>query len=113
MQPADPSDDLVIATPERVALQYEMAGIGSRVLGQVVDVLVILVIQLVITILAASLAGLFNAGQVAALVELILTFVLLAGYFLVSEAAMTGQSLGKRAVRLRVVGDQGEPITIA
>jgi uncharacterized RDD family membrane protein YckC len=113
MQPPDASDDLIVATPERVAFQYEVAGIGSRFLAQLVDVVVIAVIQAVITIMAASLAGLFNAGELAVLVELILSFVLLAGYFLISEAAMNGQTLGKRAVRLRVVGDQGQPLTIA
>jgi uncharacterized RDD family membrane protein YckC len=70
------------------------------------------IILLVITILAASVAGLFHAGDVALLLELILTFILLAGYFLISEAAWNGQTLGKRALRLRVVGDQGQPLTI-
>lgn len=112
MQPPE-SDDLVVSTPERVAFQYEIAGIGSRFLAQILDVLAIGAIQIVITILAASVGGIFNAGQLAALVEIILTFILLAGYFLISEAAMNGQTVGKRAVRLRVVGDQGQPITIA
>ncbi|HEY9288342.1 MAG TPA: RDD family protein [Candidatus Dormibacteraeota bacterium] len=111
MQPPE-SDDLVVSTPERVAFQYEIAGIGSRFLAQILDVIAITAIQIVITILAASLGGLFSSGQLAALVEIILTFILLAGYFLVSEAAMNGQTVGKRAVRLRVVGDQGQPITI-
>lgn len=113
MQPPDASDDLVVSTPERVAFQYEIAGIGSRFLAQFVDVLIIGVIQVVITIGAAAVAGLFNAGQLAALIEVILTFVLIAGYFLISEAAWNGQTVGKRAVRLRVVGDHGEPLTIA
>ena len=112
MRPPDQSDDLVVTTPERVAFEYEVAGIGSRFLAQFVDVVVISVIQVVITILAASVAGLFNAGDIAALIEIILTFLLLAGYFLISEAAWNGQTVGKRAVRLRVVGDQGQPLTI-
>ena len=41
MQPPDASDDLVVSTPERVAFQYEIAGIGSRFLAQFIDVLVI------------------------------------------------------------------------
>jgi uncharacterized RDD family membrane protein YckC len=112
VEPPDTSDDLVISTPERVAFQYEIAGIGSRFLAQVVDTLVISVILIAITILAASLGGIFSSGELAILVEIILGFVLLAGYFLVSEAAWNGQTLGKRAARLRVVGDHGEPLTI-
>jgi uncharacterized RDD family membrane protein YckC len=112
MQPPDASDDLVIATPERVAFQYEVAGIGSRFLAQFIDVLVITAVQIVITIGAAALGGIFQSIQLFGLVEVILTFLLLAGYFLVSEAAWNGQTLGKRYVRLRVVGDQGEPISV-
>lgn len=112
MQPPDASDDLVVSTPERVAFQYQIAGIGSRFLAQFIDVVVLTVIQIVITIGAGALGGLFNSIQVFALVELILTFVLIAGYFLISEAAWNGQTLGKRWVRLRAVGDHGEPLTI-
>jgi uncharacterized RDD family membrane protein YckC len=110
--PPDDSDDLIVSTPERVAFQYEIAGIGSRFLAQFVDVLIISVIQIGITIGAGALGVLFNSVQLFALIEVILTFLLLAGYFLVSEAASNGQTLGKRYVRLRVVGDQGEPLTI-
>ena len=113
MQPPDASDDLVISTPERVAFQYEIAGIGSRFLAQVVDSLVITVILIAITILAAALGGVFSSGELAILVEVILGFIVLAGYFLISEAAWNGQTLGKRSARLRVVGDHGEPLTVA
>ena len=112
MQPPESSDDLVVSTPERVAFQYEIAGIGSRFLAQFIDVLIITAIQIVITIGAGALGGIFGSAQVFALVELILTFILIAGYFLISEAAMNGQTLGKRSVRLRAVGDHGEPLTI-
>jgi uncharacterized RDD family membrane protein YckC len=113
VQPPDASDDLIISTPERVAFQYEIAGIGSRFLAQVIDALIIGVILIAITILAASLGGIFGSGELAALIEVILGFIVLAGYFLISEAAWNGQTLGKRSTRLRVVGDQGEPLTIA
>jgi hypothetical protein len=37
--------------------------------------------------------------------------VVIFGYFWISEALFSGQTLGKRAFRLRVVGDRGEPVT--
>ena len=113
MQPPDASDDLVISTPERVAFQYEIAGIGSRFLAQIIDSLIIFVILVAITILASALGGVFSSGELALLIEVILGFVLLAGYFMISEAVWNGQTLGKRSARLRVVGDHGEPLTIA
>jgi uncharacterized RDD family membrane protein YckC len=112
MQPPDASDDLIISTPERVAFQYEIAGIGSRFLAQIIDSLIITVVLTAITILAAALGGIFNSGDLALLVFVILGFILLAGYFLVSEAVWNGQTLGKRSVRLRVVGDHGEPLSL-
>jgi len=112
MQPGGSSDDLVVSTPERVAFQYEIAGIGSRFLAQVVDVVVISVIQLAILLLAGALGGIFNSGALAGLVVILLSFILLVGYFLISEAAWNGQTLGKRVVRLRVVGDLGQPLSI-
>jgi len=112
MQPPDTSDDLVISTPERVAFQYEIAGIGSRFLAQIVDSLIITVVLIAITVLAGALGGIFNSGDLALLVEVILGFILLAGYFLISEAVSNGQTLGKRSMRLRVVGDHGEPLTL-
>lgn len=112
MQPPDAADDLIISTPERVAFQYEIAGIGSRFLAQVVDSLIITVALIAVSILAGALGGIFSSYELGLLVEVILVFVLLAGYFLVSEAVWNGQTVGKRAARLRVVGDQGQPITI-
>lgn len=112
MQPPDASDDLIVSTPERVAFQYEVAGIGSRFLAQFIDILIISVVELVIVIAASALGGIFSSLQLGLLVTLILSFLLLAGYFLISEAAWNGQTVGKRYVRLRVVGDHGEPLTI-
>src|SRR5438270_2039033 len=112
MQPPDASDDLIISTPERVSFQYEIAGIGSRFLAQIIDSLIILVVLIAITILAGTLGGVFNSSELALLVEIILGFILLAGYFLVSEAVWNGQTVGKRSARLRVVGDHGEPLSL-
>jgi len=112
MQPPDQSDELIIATPERVAFEYEIAGIGSRFLAQLVDGLILTAIGVVILIAAIAIGVIFNSGQVALLFGLILGFILFAGYFLISEAVLSGQTLGKRVARLRVVGDQGQPITL-
>jgi uncharacterized RDD family membrane protein YckC len=110
--PGDASDELVVSTPERVAFAYDIAGIGSRLVAQLIDGLIIGAIFIVIGIFASALGGVFGSPEVAGLVFIILTFILIAGYFLISEAAANGQTIGKRAVRLRVVGDQGQPIGI-
>lgn len=109
MQPAD-SDDLVVSTPERVAFQYPVAGLGSRFLAQLIDMAVLILIFLVFAYAGASLGKALNNSGLTLLILLLVSFVLLFGYFLISEAIWSGQTIGKRALRLRVVGDRGEPL---
>src|SRR5919197_621638 len=104
------SDDLVVPTPERVAFDYPVAGPGSRFLAQLIDGLILFGLLLILSIVAGTLAR--ASGQLALLFAIIGVFLLVWGYFLVSEAVWSGQTVGKRALRLRVVGDHGEPITL-
>ena len=104
------SDDLVVPTPERVAFDYPVAGPGSRFLAQLIDGLILFGLLLILSIVAGTLAR--ASGQLALLFAIVSIFLLVWGYFLVSEAVWSGQTVGKRALRLRVVGDHGEPITL-
>ena len=110
MQPQEGFEDLVIPTPERVTFQYPIAGIGSRFLAQALDMLILVVILTVVGIGGAAFGAVFHNAQLAILIWLLLWLVVILGYFLVLEAVSGGQTPGKRALRLRVVGDQGEPI---
>lgn len=102
------SDGLFIATPERISFSYQLAGLGSRFLAQFVD-LVILTIAL--AIVAAGTAATGTDSQTATLVLVVASFILLNGYFLFFEGLWSGQTPGKRAARLRVVGESGQPLT--
>jgi uncharacterized RDD family membrane protein YckC len=113
VRPLDDQDELVVPTPERVAFQYSLAGLGSRFLAQCIDLVVIALMLLTLGLAATALNSITNRSRLALLVFLVLGFIVLFGYFLVSEAVMNGQTLGKRALRLRVVGDRGEPLTFA
>ncbi|HEV1992527.1 MAG TPA: RDD family protein [Candidatus Dormibacteraeota bacterium] len=109
MQPL-PDTDLIVPTPERVSFDYQVAGLGTRAIAQLLDLLVvggILLSVYFVAILAASA----NASTVATLIALIGTFVVIFGYFWVSESLWSGQTIGKKAFRLRAVGDRGEPLT--
>jgi uncharacterized RDD family membrane protein YckC len=110
MQP-QPDTDLVVSTPERVSFDYQVAGLGTRAIAQVLDLLIVggLLLAVYFVALAVSLAG----SSIAVIVGLIGGFVVIFGYFWVSEALWSGQTIGKKAFRLRVVGDRGEPLTFA
>jgi uncharacterized RDD family membrane protein YckC len=111
LTPADGSDSLVVATPERVAFQYQIAGPGSRFLAQVIDALIIAALLVIVALGAGAIGALTQNGQVAVLIELLLSAFLFLGYFMLLESVWSGQTVGKRALRLRVVGDAGQPVT--
>lgn len=104
-------EELVVATPELVAFDYQVAGLGTRILAQIIDLLIITALEIVLGIVAISLGVALVDATVMVLIFILGSFVILVGYFWASEALWSGQTLGKRAFRLRVVGDHGEPIT--
>jgi len=110
MQP-EPDRDLVVATPERVSFDYQVAGLGTRTIAQVLDLLIVFGILMAVYFVA--LAALVVDTTAATLIFLIGSFVVIFGYFWVSEALWSGQTVGKKALRLRAVGDRGEPLTFA
>src|SRR5215469_3298636 len=99
-----PDTDLVVATPERVSFDYQVAGLGTRAIAQLLDLLILVgvLIALGFVALAVSAAGL---NTIATLMMLIGSFVAIFGYFWISEALWSGQTIGKKVFRLRAVGD--------
>ena len=112
------SAEYSVLTPERVSLQYDIAGIGSRGAAAIVDT----VIQFVsVTVLAF---GAFAAGVVGALFGIsgsalgslmlglfaLAVFIVMAGYYMVFEILWNGQTPGKRLLGVRVMRENGYPI---
>src|SRR5688500_12590540 len=106
---------ITIVTPENVEITYELAGMGSRALAAMVDML-IHALFLVILIYAISLVSatgfelppgwepwILGAG-------ILLLFGLFWGYYIWFETRWSGQTPGKRLMRLRVIKDGGYPI---
>jgi uncharacterized RDD family membrane protein YckC len=102
--------ELVVATPERVSFDYKVAGLATRGIAQLLDLLILsgVLLGLYFTALAIGAAG---ADSVAFLVAVVGSFVVIFGYFWACEAFWSGQTVGKRVFRLRAVGDRGEPMT--
>src|SRR5216684_2943912 len=94
------------------------AGAGNQVLETVPvvppaqnDLLIVTGLLIAVFFFAAGAATYTQSATLATLIELFGSFVVVFGYFWISEALFSGQTLGKRAFRLRVVGDRGEPLT--
>ena len=111
---------LIIETPERVPLHFALASIGNRFLACALDhaiqALVLILILITGLIIAnattASLEHAFeNASKWVFAVMILLLFLTFAGYFAFFEWLWSGQTPGKRWMKLRVIREDGRPIT--
>lgn len=111
-------DILVIETPERVPLHFALASIGNRFLACAIDhalqVLTIIVMAIALTLIAnySSLGDQFaNAPKWVKAVLIVIVFLILSGYFAFFEWIWNGQTPGKRLLKLRVIREDGRPVT--
>lgn len=111
----DASNKLSIDTPEQTALEYPIAGLGSRFLAILADT----AIQIVLAIFVVLVGGVIGFGlrafgglgpQWTLAIILILIFLLNSGYFALFEIFWNGQTPGKRLAQVRVIKDDGRPI---
>ncbi|WP_159882153.1 RDD family protein [Paenibacillus puerhi] len=106
-----------IVTPEHVRLQFRTAGLGSRTAAQVFDVLLLSALLGAVALLI-GLGFMFAGvnvtdalGEYAAAFLILFSFVLIGSYFVLTEYYMGGQSYGKKWMSLRVVQENGQPLT--
>jgi uncharacterized RDD family membrane protein YckC len=112
----DLRDKLTIDTPEQIALEYNLAGIGSRFLAVAFDTLLQFVLVIVVWIVAAFVLPdlsvyWVNAGTWMIALIILFFFALYWGYYAIFEALWNGQTPGKRHAQIRVIKDSGRPIT--
>ena len=98
-----------VLTTERVPFRYRVAGLGSRGLAWLIDFAVVLVLWGAGFLFALPLE-LGREGLGLALSALWF-FAVYWGYFLLSEWLWNGQTLGKRALGVRVIQWKGTALT--
>ena len=98
-----------VVTPEAVVLEFETASVASRSLAQALDTLVRVGLLYVVVLLATFMRA--GGGTTTAIVIIIVgVFLILFGYPALLEARWNGQTVGKRALGLRVVTVEGSPV---
>src|ERR1700728_4148856 len=108
-------DQLNIDTPELVAIEMPLAGIGSRFIAIVVDYLIwgaaffILGMLALIILPALHFFGGVSANWAAGIFFLIL-FLVHWGYFALFEAFDNGRTPGKIVAKIRVIHQSGRGI---
>ena len=108
-----------VETPELVVITYSIAGIGSRVVAALVDLLICFATMAALTIATVVLelpmrigTSAFGRGGSWLIAFLVLAqFAVLWGYYVLFEGLRDGQTPGKRLFRLRVVREGGYSVT--
>ncbi len=118
-------ETLIIETPERVPLEFALASIGNRFLAVAVDHFIQYFSILVAAWLFLGLAGYSGADLVdtpdqwvaempkwTIALLIVVLFLIFSSYFIVFEWLWNGQTPGKRLMKLRVIRDDGRPLTL-
>ncbi len=118
-------ETLIIETPERVPLAFALASIGNRFLAVAIDHAIQYTAIGIIVYVFLTIAGVRsdeNIGLPTAIqqnlpnwviaIMIIILFLLFTGYFAVFEWLWDGQTPGKRLLKLRVIREDGRPITL-
>lgn len=117
-------DPYILETPENIEVEFDLAGLGTRFCATLIDTLIIVAVflglgLLLLIILAASeaAAALGNARPfgngpvewVLAAMAAVVGVLASGGYYILFELLMRGRTPGKKAMRIRVIRDDGTP----
>lgn len=97
-----------VVTGDAVVLDVQIAHLPVRALSALIDVTVVLIGYIIGVVLWAMTLTQFDSALSAAIL-IIFTIVTILGYPIAFETATRGRSLGKMALGLRVVSDDGGP----
>src|SRR5262245_10786567 len=106
-------DELIVETPERVELRFILASVGNRFLAAGIDhfiQLLLILIAALIFLWAAGWSRVSSLGVWAAALMILAVFSIYWGYFVLFEAIWSGQTPGKRIMKLRVIREDGRPV---
>lgn len=111
-------DILIIETPERVPLHFALASIGNRFLACAIDhaiqglsLALIAVASIILANFSVIEHAVSGAPKWVYAVMILLLFLTFSGYFAFFEWIWSGQTPGKRWLKLRVIREDGRPIT--
>ncbi len=95
-----------IQTSQNIDIDYEVAGVGERILGRLIDIGFAIGLIIVFLILAATTKW----NSVFGAILIIIYVVCYVFYDLLCEVFLNGQSFGKRVMKIKVISiDGGRP----
>jgi uncharacterized RDD family membrane protein YckC len=99
-----------IQTSQNVSLDYDVASIGDRILANLVDYAVYLGWAIFVMVLISALGGLETANSTFIIIGFV--YLPIVFYPLLTEYFLNGQTLGKRALNIKVVRLDGSKPTL-
>jgi uncharacterized RDD family membrane protein YckC len=97
-----------VVTGEAVVLDIPIAAFPSRMAALMLDMLLQITLLLILAILIGATSGQLNGAAIAAISSAVAVAVIV-GYPVIFETLSRGKTLGKMALGVRVVSDDGGP----
>ena len=91
-----------IQTSQNIELEYELAGIGDRLVAYIIDFLIYIAYGISVYLIADAAGGLNGSPWIPLILILPIFF-----YQLLCEVFLNGQSLGKKAKQIKVISLNG------
>jgi len=99
-------DTIKVSTTQHVDIEYDVAGLGERIAARLIDMAIFILLYFLGIIFMAILAD-AGMGEIGIIVMLIIFGALYVFYDLISELFFNGQSVGKRAMKIKVISLDG------
>lgn len=103
-------DRVTISTPEGLELEVQLAGLGSRFIAGMVDLIIQTVLVVVLVILTGVLSNGSKLDSLAAVIGVFLAWII---YPIAFEVLNRGRTPGKLLTHLRVVRDGGGAVDLS
>ena len=101
-----------IQTTQNVVLSFTPASVGDRILAHVIDWIIFIAWFLIFALVHSSMSGFLSSGKIGMVFFFIIMLLPVMLYDLLFEVFMNGQSLGKRAINIRVLALDGTHPTL-
>ncbi|MEM9144905.1 MAG: RDD family protein [Pseudomonadota bacterium] len=98
-----------LMSPEGVPIRFEVAGLGARFGAQLADI-VLSSLAAIALVVALTFSGLSSPQTLVAVTAMVFLFIRIP-YYVLSELAWNGQTIGKRFMQIKVVSNDGGALT--
>jgi uncharacterized RDD family membrane protein YckC len=93
---------ITVHTTQNIDIDYEIAGIGERIVARIIDYAIFIAFYLLLIFLVVS-----KMTKTVLIITVVIIIAVFAFYDLVCEITLNGQSVGKRIMKIRVISLNG------